>query len=754
MRRSVRVVLAFLLAGALVAAGCTSDDGGDGSAGDPDGSSEDGDDVADGLIPEDEWRARQDDYLAWATAQGDIDGGHIDAVLAALEWSERDDGYEFDPATLDPADLAETFEKLENFDDTGDFDINNFLHLLAGYGDQLPEDYRSALEERILAFKYWWTEPTPEGITDSQYYFTENHLIIFLANEYIAGQMFPDEVFTNSGMTGREHMEHAETRIRTWIDLRARFGYSEWLSNVYFMEDMKGLLLLAEHSDDPELATLSSMALDLLLVEMAAHTQAGAFGATHGRSYMKDKMTALDEDNFTLSKMLFDDTEYDYQHVDNASLLAVADRYRPPEVVRRIAASEGADEIRQRQSIPIDYLGPVTEDPEAPFGLTYEGEEGVMTWWAIGAMFAWPVVPLSIETIETNDLWESDLFQRVADLRPIIEASTMPELQALSVQLGRQFNAGLSSEVNSYTWRQPEVMLSTAQCWRPGDRSEQAHIWQATLDANAQVFTTHPREPVPDSTDWHTNSGYWTGEGTTPCSAQYLNVNVSVYAPAYGSNDDREDFHYEQFTHAYFPTEHFDEVVEVADAGGRGGWVIGRKGDGYVALWSLRPTEWREYDPATEPTNGMTEPFDLLAPGGPENVWITEVGRSADWPDAEDPFQAFVDAISAAEIQVIGPQVDCPATAECEVPLLHDAENRVTYESPTLGTVVLDAVNTTTDADAALTVAGQDVGLTGYPRHSTPWSRADMNTYRYEIEADGWTLTLDFEAATRTTAAP
>lgn len=743
--------MAALVTVGLVAAACSGDDGGDeGADGDNDGEAA----VGDGLIPEDEWLARQVDYLTWATEQGAPTGGDLNGILAAFGRAEREDAFTWDPSTLDPADLAGTFEKLENFDDTGDFDINEFLFLLAGHGDELPDAYRTALEEHVLAFKYWWTEPTPEGVTDSQYYFTENHLIIFLANEYIAGQLYPDATFGNNGMTGAERMEHAESRIRTWIDLRARFGFSEWLSNVYFMEDMKGLLLLAEYAEDEELVTLASMALDLVLVEIASHTQAGALGSTHGRSYMKDKMTALDEDNFSLSKMLFDDTEYPYQHVDNAVLLAEADRYRPPEVVRQIAASEGPDEVRQRQSLPLDYLGPVDPDAQPPFGLTYEGEEGVMTWWALGGMFAWPVVPLSVETIEENNLWESDLFQRVADLRPIVESSTMPELQALAVQLGRQFNAGLSSEVNSYTFRADEVMLSTAQCWRPGDRGEQTHVWQATLDANAQVFTQHPVAPDPDLTDWHTNSGYWTGEGALPCSAQYQNVGISVYSPAYESSDDRADFHYEQFTHAYFPTEHFDEVVEVPGTDGTGGWVIGRKGDGYVALWSLRPTEWREYDAGND-TNGMTERFDLLAPGGPDNVWVTEVGRAADWPDADDPFQAFVDAISSAEIEVT-PPIHCPppppGESSCEPPV---GTIDVRYGSPTLGFVELHAVNTTVEGDeAALTVEGQDVGLTGYPRHATPWSQADMNTKTYEITAGDWSLSLDFEAATRAATGP
>ena len=172
----------------------------------------------------------------------------------------------------------------------------------------------------------------------------------------------------------------------------------------------------------------------------------------------------------------------------------------------------------------------------------------------------------------------------------------------------------------------------------------------------------------------------------------------------------------------------------------RDGWVIGRKGDGYVALWSCRPDRvaGRTTRPPSPPT-GLTERFDLVAPGGADNVWITEVGRAADWADAPDPFAAFVDAITAAEIEV--------------VPLA--AEHEVRYQSPTTGTVVLHAANTSIRRPHPRSPStAAPIGLTGYPRHATPWSQAEMGGRRYEVTADGWTLTLDFETATRTSASP
>ncbi len=670
------------------------------------------------------WSSRQDAFLAFATASPMVNGNK-NSILAHAERNRRDNTHAFDGTAPQPSDFAAEFQKLREFRDTGDFNVAAFLPIWYGFREQLDPDTRAAWEERLLAFKYWWTEPTPPGITDSQYYWTENHQILFLTNEYLVGQAFPNRTFTNDGRTGAQHMAHAEPLIRKWLGLRARFGFSEWLSNVYYGEDLEALLNLAEFSDNPDLARHAAMMLDVMFVEIASHLQNGAFGATHGRSYMKDKMTARDEDTFTLQQLVFNDTPIGFAKNDVAVAFAVATRYVPPQAAINIAKSTEVGTVRQRASLPVPTKTPVVANPAPAAGQPYDD---LMVWWGIGAQFAWPVVPLSIETINAYDLWDTDNFQQAAALRPIADASTIPQLQDLSAALGQQINAGLLSEVHTNTWRSPEVMLSTAQDWRPGEYSEQVHIWQATIDADAQVFTQLPNQPLPLTTDWFTNSGYWSGEGATPRSAQFERVNVSIYAPAFVDQDEGPltRLGYEDFTHAYFPTEHFDEVVEVDN------WVIGRKGDGYVALWSWRDTQWRVYNPATEPTRGLTERFDLLAPGGPDNVWVTEVGRAADFAGSPDPFGAFVAAITAAVPAVT------PRAVDGQAHTLSDGFD-VAYNSPQQGALSFGTV-------APFTVAGNAIDLHPEDHWSSPWSTVGWDQWRYQVSADGASLDLDFSA--------
>jgi len=191
-------------------------------------------------------------------------------------------------------------------------------------------------------------------------------------------------------------------------------------------------------------------------------------------------------------------------------------------------------------------------------------------------------------------------------------------------------------------------MLSTAQDYRKGVRGTQTHISQATLDENAIVFTQHPaylpvapRNPIPADWNWQREDepgpGYWSGNGAEPRAAQFENVSIHLYAPQYAPATFL-GLPYREETHAYFPHAHFDEVTQ------QGPWTFGRRDDGYVALFSLLPTEWRGPQPEVFQNGG--QPFDLVAPGSPQNVWILEVGNAARWGS----FAAFQNAVAAAEV--------------------------------------------------------------------------------------------------------
>lgn len=712
-RRSLVPILLSLL---LVTSACTSGD--DDAAPEDDGAA-----AQEGYADATWFAGRQDGYLAFATEE--LDPTSIMNVLAHAERADRDPDFTWDADAVTPEAFAEPLEEITSWEDTSDFDALYLVNLLLGYRDQLPDDTVAAVEEALLGYEYWYTEPTPDEVVDEKYYWSENHQIIFHTDEYLMGQAYPDEVFTNDGRTGAEHRDEAKARILDWLDEKAELGFTEWHSNVYYQKDVTPLLSLVEWAEDDEVAQRAAMVLDLFLFDLALHLHDGFMGATQGRTYAKDKTKATDTDVFNLAKLLFDDTELAYTSTGDAgaTLMARAAKYRLPEVLRRVAASDEPMVDLERMGVPIDPLAPVSPDPEAPYGRAFDDPANIDFWWERGAQATWQVVPQTLETATRYELWDTPTFAPFAAARDAVQGDPAAA-QQLVAGLAPVLSFGLLSEANTTTYRTGEVMLSTVQDYLPGTYSQQVQSWQATLDEEAIVFTTTPKnEPFEGADSWPDDDGYWTGTAVLPRSAQHGATSLSLYSPI-TETEGGFGFNRLEMTHAWFPTERFDEVVRA------GRWTFGRKGDGYVGLWSWRQPEWRTYEPGEVFTDGMTEPFDLVAPGGADNVWISQVGEAG----TDGSFADFQAALTATT-----PEVAVRPVRDDGLPGGFD----VVFDSPTEGVMTLGQ-------DGPFSVGGDEVPLRHERRYDNPWAQVDFQSDVYEISDDEGGLVLDFTDATRT----
>ena len=666
-----------------------------------------------GLVDEAWMSSRIDEYLHLATAT--LDPSNSSSITAHLIRARREPGFVWDPSVV-TADFVGT----DPFRDTDDFSLMSYQWVWHLGHDILPAPVISAIEDAIAGARYRYDDPLPVGLVDNKWFWSENHRIIFAVVEYLGGLALPDRVFTFTGLTGAQHAARSRQRIVDWIGERAKFGFSEWHSNVYMKFDFSPLLTLVEFAPDTELVSLAASALDVCLFDLATHTLGGAYGVTHGRSYKSNKTSSLSDTSFGTAKLLFDTTPHGYVSLNDIgpTFLCGATTYRLPEVIRSVARSQDVATIRECHGVSLDPHQDFTLFPDAPYGYRFDDPANLPFWWSQGALTAWQVVPLTLQAANTWRLWDSTLFQsysairQFADLNPVVAQVAVRELAPFAA-------AGVLGEAHTYTWRSPDAMLSTAIDHRFGDAMEQVQAWQATLDPEALVFTTHPTKPVAKSLDWSVDHGYWTGTASMPRSAQHDRAAIHIYRPAYASPTDPilgPVFGYEPFTHAFFPQDRFDEVVEEA------GWVIGRKGNGYIALYSERPAQWRAYDTATESTGGHTAPFDLVAPGGADNAWIVEVGRRAD----HGSFAAFVAAITAATVEVTR----------------GGAEIAVRYVSPTEGELRFGTTG-------PFSVGGIDTPLRNHPRHSSPWAEQCHLVEGFDISNGGARLQLDFTHGAR-----
>ncbi len=672
---------------------------------------------------DDAWfTARQDDYLAAATTVWHP-GSPLN-VLDHLERSRRQPDHECRVGDLTPEVVAGWMARIDTWGDCADFDVLRLLMLWPGHGGLLPMPVVAAVRERLLGFRYWYTDPgPPEGTTDARWYWSENHRLIFHTIEHLAGLALPDETFAVAGLTGAQHAARGAAAIHAWCDEKAEDGFTEWHSDAYSGKDLAPLLALAEHSTDPAVAARATAFADLVLLDLALHSHRDTHGSTHGRSYMRLKRSGPTQPTFSALKLCFDRTDQPWPLDDGdpdellplteaATFLAQCWRYRPPAILRRIACSPEEVVDREGMGTPLDPGVPPVDDAWTPpvraDGLSYTDPAMVPFWWDRGALTPWPLVPLTLDALDRHRLWDGHLFAHIRSVRDVL-GDDRPTLQALAHGLHPLVNAGLLTRVDTVTWRNRHAMLSTAQGYRPGCAGYQHHVWQATLDEHALVFTTHPGHgPTDRAGDYRDGDRYWTGSATLPRAVQHGRVAVVHYRPGFAPPDldVLAGFAYAEETHAYVPTERFDEVVE------GGGWVLAQRRDAYVALWCSAPTTWRDHDPAETWTGGLTERFDLVAPGV-DTWWVCEVGDGDRWGS----FPAFVERVTGAEVAVSS-----------------DGE-RLHYVSPAEGRLEV--------SDDGLRVDGTTVAVDGYPRMDNRFAHVPDRGTTFVLADEEGTFTID-----------
>lgn len=664
-----------------------------------------------GLIDEAAWQARSTAYLSFATRS--LASSSPTSIALHLAASLRDPGFSWDPSTVTVDSLRSSWTQLDTWADTGDFTLM-YLHWMvaldaraaAAGRPHLKPSVIAAAHERMVSFRYRYDDPLPADRLDNKWFWSENHRLIFAVDELLSGLALPDATFAVAGLTGAQHAERARPVILEWIRERGRYGFSEWHSNVYLPLDINPLLTVIElsSSNDVELQRAASGALDLCLVDLAAHLHRGVYGATRGRSYEKDKMTARDENTFTVANLIFDDTRLadgtrvPFTSSADASCLGLitTDRYRVPQVVVDMATSERVGTVVERHGLALDPHEALSPWPAAVDGHGFDDAE-LPFWWSHGAMTSWQVLPMTLRTADRYRLWDTSLFRSYKAMKFLSESPGAA--QVLAHELASVVAAGVLGQPRTVTWRSPDVMLSSVVDHRSGDAMDQVHAWQATVDADAFVFSTHPTA-TPGTPGRGEDAGYWTGSASMPRSAQHERVSIHCYRPAYEPLDLGSlgfTIDYLPYTHAFFPQERFDEVVQ--RDGTTGSWTVARLGTGFIALWSARPTEWRSTPVISSAT--FNEPFDLVAPGDARNVWICEVGRAVEWGTANsvgEAFDAFVAAMTASTVSA-----DLVAGGW-----------EVRFESPSAGRL---RFGTTGD----LTVDGIAASVDELPRHRSDW---------------------------------
>ncbi|MBM3135367.1 MAG: hypothetical protein FJZ89_08850 [Chloroflexi bacterium] len=231
--------------------------------------------------------------------------------------------------------ILETIKGIKQRKDCSDFYLVGLLGMMHRYGHHpsFPEALKQPLEECVLNFRYWADEPG----SDAMWFWSENHQILFHACEVLAGQLYPDRIFTNAGQTGQWHREKGERLALSWLLKRGAGGFSEWDSNCYFEEDLLALSHLADLAESQPVYDLATVVMDKMFLTMALNSYKGTFGSTHGRTYTPHIKGARREATAGVSRLLWGMGVFNDKILATVSL-ACMENYEFPLLIGDIAA--------------------------------------------------------------------------------------------------------------------------------------------------------------------------------------------------------------------------------------------------------------------------------------------------------------------------------------------------------------------------------------------------------------------------------
>ncbi len=475
--------------------------------------------------------------------------------------------------------------------DCSDFRLVGLIRILYDFGDKIPADVKSKIEKSILNFRYWWDEPGG----NSMCYWSENHQILFASAEYLLGQKYPDAVFTNSGMTGKQHAEKARKRILDWMEMRWKYGFTEFFSNVYYTEDIGGMINLINYAPDEEITKKMEIVMDLLMFDVASQNVNTMFVSASGRAYEHSRKGGT---NTTLGNI----TNYYWGNGNKpggmAFGLVTTKKYFLPPVIAEIGKDTGKVVIKQSSGLDISEL-----KKEGYYGTD---TRSMMMQLGMEAFTNPEIIRNTLSFVRANRMFTNGFISelkimdfsllRWLHLEPAIVRFIKPPSDGVAIQRG-----------STYTYKTKDYSVYSAQNHHPGTYGDQQHVAGMNISNAFSVFHTHPALEIDKKKQ---SPNYWVGYGRMPDVGQDRNVSLSIYSlPA---KKGMMEISLLDYTYAWFPKENFDTVVV------SGNYAMGKKGRTYCALIAKNNLSFRK-----NTTNNLIQP-------GRKTFWIMEAGSETE----------------------------------------------------------------------------------------------------------------------------
>jgi hypothetical protein len=484
--------------------------------------------------------------------------------------------------------------------DVSDFSMAALMRIMYEFRDKIPPAELSEIKKTILNFRYWMDEPGGNGMC----YWSENHQVLFASAEYLAGQLYPDEKFPNSGLTGKQHTMKAAKRILDWLEMKWKYGFSEYYSTVYYNEDIAGIINLIDFARDPQISRKAEIIMDLLIYDIASQKLGNTFVSVSGRAYANSRKGGERLSSGHITNYIWNNQKEIRRPHLNYSFIA-SKKYTVPQVLKDIGNDTSEVIIKQGNGLNVSSL--------AAEGYGGSDDRSIMMQWGMEAFSNPGVIRNTMDYVRRNNMLTNEF---LIELRPL-DYSLIKFLRlepAILKIIDPQVNGSAIQRAFTYTYKTKDYSVYSTQNYHPGYYANQDHVAGMNVGTSFSVFHTHPA--LPDNIG-RPSPNYWVGYGRLPHAVQYKNISMSIYnLPGKAKCYELSMLH---FTHAYFPKEKFDTVII------SGNYAFGKKGKTYCALIAANKLYYKK---------GSAE--DLIQQGQ-QVYWIIRAGSEKE----DGSFSAF-----------------------------------------------------------------------------------------------------------------
>ena len=268
-------------------------------------------------------------------------------ALAALAQNSRLD--------LAEAILRNVLVPIAERHDCADFCLLPLLWAYQQFHDsRLSENFWQQVRFEILNFRYWLDEPGD----DVMWFWSENHVLCFHVAQYLAGTLFPEDLFPNSGKYGVQHKVQAASRLQLWFDSIAEHGLAEWNSAAYYPIDLLALFTLMVNAQESSLVNQARQLIDQIFVMTALHTVDGVAAGSQGRVYEKELLAGPATELASIAAVAFGGDWY--PGYDRASALLALTDYEPPVICQQLLQVPLGESLYARYSQGLGHNARIT----------------------------------------------------------------------------------------------------------------------------------------------------------------------------------------------------------------------------------------------------------------------------------------------------------------------------------------------------------------------------------------------------------